>query len=190
MANVDESRTFEGVSEGSDFGVTRNEPGEPVVCDADGGNLLPFAAVFKARFAENSHLADRRFRIQIGVRRGEELMVMQEHNSHTANSSFVDSYRELEVRDHLEIVNVFYSSGVLSQIACLTLSVSLVVRGNHNDFLALLGESDRKLIDHDTKTSDSGPAAQLRRAENNRAKRVGISNELSLVCNVSGFSRN
>ena len=53
-----EGSTLEGVSEMSDFGVTRDQSCEPIVGDHHAWNKLALATELKACFAENRDLID------------------------------------------------------------------------------------------------------------------------------------
>ena len=46
VANVNESRLEECLSENANFSVTGNEASKPIVSDADRGDLLPLTAPF------------------------------------------------------------------------------------------------------------------------------------------------
>ena len=64
---------------------------------------------------------------------------MQENDSHTLNYAFMNSKCIQSIKLDLYSVYVVYSSRILSQVASLSFSISIVVRGNHDHFLAQLG---------------------------------------------------
>ena len=64
---------------------------------------------------------------------------MQENNSHTLNYTFMNSKCIQSIKLNLYVVYVVYASRILSQVTSLTFSIFIVVRGNHDHFLAQLG---------------------------------------------------
>lgn len=138
----------------TDFSVGWHQSSEPIVGHTDGRNALPLAAVFKASLGEDSDLLNCEVWLHVWVWRREEISVVQEDLLHAFDSTFVDSEGGSTCNVDGEVVNVFDSCWISGQIACLSLPVSLVVWGDDNNLLSKVGESDRELINHDTKTSD------------------------------------
>ena len=90
---------------------------------------------------------------------------MQKHLSDTSHNTFMHSKRELKIAYYLKIIHILEPSRVLSEVAGPALSVAVVVRRNHNNFLSLFNETQRKFIDHNSQASNGRPAAYLRCAE-------------------------
>ena len=91
VANMDEGRASEGITEMANFGVSRYQSCEPIICDADRGDHLSLATIFKACLAKDSNLMHGEIRLGVGIRGRIEVRVVQEDNFHTFDSALMHS---------------------------------------------------------------------------------------------------
>lgn len=143
MADVEEASSAEGITEVTDLGISGNKSCEPIVGNADGWNTLSLAAIFKHSFTEYSNLLHNVPWLSIWIWAWENITIVKEYNLHTFDHSFMDSKSETSANANMDVVNVSDASWVLCKVTCLALSVSLVVGGDNNDFLAEVGETNR-----------------------------------------------
>lgn len=174
MADMQEGGSLECVTEVTDLGVASDEASKPIVGHAHGWDTLPLAAVLEAGLAKDGNLMRHKLWRGIWVRGGEDVGVVEEHDSNTFNISLVNSEGCPSTDINSDVVLVVNAGGILSEVACLALPVSLIVWGDDDDLLAEVCETDRQLIDHDSQATNCGPPSEFWSAENNWAERVGL----------------
>jgi hypothetical protein len=135
---------------------------------------LSLAAVLKTSLAKDCNLLDNISWLSIWIWRWEHITIVQEHLLYSFDSAFMNSKCESSTNINSEVINVPNPSWILSQIASLPLSVSLVVRGDDDDLLAKVSKTNGELIYHDAETADCGPSADFGGAEHDWAQFVGI----------------
>ena len=179
VANMQEGGSLESGTESSNLCVSSDKTSEPVVADTDGRNDLTLAAVLEATLSKDGHLSASVGSSKISVRSRPDLCVVQKDNLNVANDTFMDSKSVFVVTSDRNVVNIVDASRVLSQVAGLTLSVSLVVWRNNDDFFSEFGKSKSKFVNHDTEATDSGPTTKLWSHKHNGSKLVCLIHELA-----------
>ena len=159
MANVHEASTLECGAELACLCVARDQTSEPIVRYKDAGDYLSLAEVLEAGLAEDCKLAYSTRWGLIGVRLRENLCMVQEHEFDSTDGALMHTDRNLHICVDGDVVDVLEASWVFGKVPCHTLAVAVIVRGNHDDILAEVGEADGKFINHNSKASDCRPAA-------------------------------
>ena len=67
----------------------------------------------------------------------------------------MDSQCDAASNINVDVILVVNASWILSKIPSLSLSVPLVVRGDDNDFLSKICETNGEFINHDSETTNS-----------------------------------
>lgn len=177
VANVQESRSSECVAEVTNLGICSNTSSEPIIRNTDCWYFLPFAAILEYGFAKYSDLVYSKIGLSIWVWHWVEIRIVQEDYLDTFDHTFMYTKCASTTNININVVNVVNS--ILLKVAGLAFSVPLIVRRNDDNFLSKIGETNGKLINHNTETSNSGPFAQFWRGENNWSDLVKVMHFLS-----------
>ena len=113
------------------------------------------AAILKTTFTEHSNLLHNVVRLSIRVWRWENVSVMKEYDSYTFHNTFMDSECAATSNVDMNVALIMDASWILSKISSLSLSVSLVVWRDDDDFLAKISKSNSQFVNHNSKTTDS-----------------------------------
>jgi hypothetical protein len=157
------------------FHITCHQPREPIISDANRWLDLLLAAILEASLVEDRQLEDDMARTIALVRRWEYLSIVQEHDSDTPFVALVDSELHLLVLHlHSDVTHKPYTSWIAGEIPCLSFTIPLIVRRDNCDLLAELDETNRKLIDHHSKSTDCRPSSELGRREYNISQFIAL----------------
>ena len=159
VANMHKACTLECGAELTCLCVARDQTSEPIVRDKDAGDYLSLAEVLEAGLAEDCKLADSTRWCLIGVRLRENLCMVQEHEFDSTDGALMHADRNLHICVDRDIVDVLEAGWVFGKVPCHTLAIAVIVRGNHDDVLAKVGEANGKFINHNSKTAYCRPAA-------------------------------
>ena len=179
VANVKEGATSESVSEVANLCVSGDHTSEPVIGHADGWDDRILAAVLETGFAEDSDLLNDVIWLSIWVRAWENVSVVKEDDSDAFDHTLVNSEGAASANVYVNVVFVMNTCWILSEVTCLSFSVSFVVWRDNNDLLAKVGKPYGELIDHYSEASDCGPSSKLRCAEDDWAHSVLSTNGFS-----------
>ena len=178
VANVKKTGSVEGIAKVTNLVVSCHEASKPIVCDTNGWNQTPLAAVFKACFAKDGELLDDVGWLGIWVGTREEVPIVQEYNFDSFHRALVNTERESTANADVQVVDVMDACRVLGQVASLSLPISLVVWGNDNHLLPQLDETDCQLIDHDAEATNCRPSSKFWSTEDKRSQLIRVMNRL------------
>ena len=142
VADVKEASSLKGITEVTNLCIGSSKTSEPIVGYAYSWNDLSLAAILKHCFAEHSNLLNDISWLSIWIRAWEYIFVVKEHNFDSFYHTFMNSESESVSNAYVYIVNPFDISWILIQVSSLSLSVSLVVWRNNDDFLPKVCETD------------------------------------------------
>lgn len=172
VANVQESRSSECVTEVTNLGICSNTSCKPIICNTDCWYFLPFAAILEAGLTKDGDLVYSKIGLSIWIWAWVEIRIVQEYYLDTFDHTFMYTKCAPTSNININVVNVVNT--IYMKVVSMTFSVPLIVWRNDNNFLSKIGETNGKLINHNTETSNSGPFAQFWRAENNWSDLVKV----------------
>jgi len=143
VADVDERGSLEGVTKVANLGVSCNQTSKPIVCHAGCWNQVSLATEFKACFAKDSNLLDDVPWLCLWIRARENVAIVQEYNFDAFHNALVDTERESSANVYVDVVTMLNTCRVVSQVASLSLPISLIVWRNDSDVLPKICETDR-----------------------------------------------
>lgn len=179
MADMEESGVVEVVAKVAIFAVGGGKACEPIVGDEDAGLYLVNATVFKACFIKHSYLEYHLTSSIALIRSWKNVSVMEEHHSNSSLIPLMDRKLDSLVLDlNLDVGLVFNSGWIVGEIPSLSLSVSLIVRRDYGNLLSKVDQPDSELVNHHTKSSDSGPPSKFRCGKHELSQLVGLAHSV------------
>jgi len=152
--DVKKSGAFKSASE-TTLSVGGNKSSKPVVRDTNRGDDLTFATVFKTSFSKDRKLSNDVVRSCVNVREREDVAVVEEYLLHVTNDAFVHSNLVVAISYNFDVVDILKPSRVVSKVSSFVVLVLFVVGRNDDDGVSKFSELKSKLVDHDSKTTDS-----------------------------------